>query len=56
MEEILKKPKLNRLAKECAKLDPAVEKALAEEGMGEELKQWPEYQEGRSAPENRINS
>jgi hypothetical protein len=51
MEEKLKKPKLNRLAKECAKLDPAFEKAMAEEGMGEEMEQWPEYQEGRSAPE-----
>lgn len=25
----------NRLARECAKLDPAVEKALAEEGVSE---------------------
>lgn len=33
----------NRLALECAKLDPAFEKALAEEGMGEEFDQWPEY-------------
>jgi hypothetical protein len=31
------------LARECAKLDPAKEKALAEEGMGEELQPWPEY-------------
>lgn len=33
----------NRLARECAKLDPSFEKAIAEEGMGEELDQWPEY-------------
>jgi Arc/MetJ-type ribon-helix-helix transcriptional regulator len=33
----------NRLARECAKLDPAFEKALAEEGMSAELDQWPEY-------------
>ena len=33
----------DRLARECALLDPAFEKALAEEGMGEELDQWPEY-------------
>ena len=33
----------SRLAKECALLDPAYEKAMAEEGMGEELNQWPEY-------------
>jgi len=32
-----------RLARECAKLDPAFEKALAEEGLSEELSQWPEY-------------
>ena len=32
-----------RLAQECAKLDPAFEKALAEEGLSEELKEWPEY-------------
>lgn len=33
----------SRLARESAKLDPAFEKAMAEEGMGEELDQWPEY-------------
>jgi hypothetical protein len=32
-----------RLAGECAKLDPAEEKALAEEGMGDELAHWPPY-------------
>jgi metal-responsive CopG/Arc/MetJ family transcriptional regulator len=33
----------NRLAEQCALLDPSFEKALAEEGMGEELDQWPAY-------------
>ncbi len=33
----------NRLAAECAMLDPSFEKAMAEEGMGEELSEWPEY-------------
>ncbi|HTP64068.1 MAG TPA: ribbon-helix-helix protein, CopG family [Geobacteraceae bacterium] len=33
----------NRLAAECALLDPKFEKAMAEEGMGEELREWPEY-------------
>lgn len=33
----------NRLARECALLDPLQEKAMAEEGMGEELDQWPAY-------------
>ncbi len=32
-----------RLAAECAKLDPNFEKAVAEEGMSEELSEWPEY-------------
>lgn len=32
-----------RLAAECAKLDPAEERALAEEGLGAELDGWPEY-------------
>lgn len=32
-----------RLARESAKLEPAEEKALAEEGMGTELATWPEY-------------
>ena len=32
-----------RLASECAKLDPKFEKALAEEGLGQELDAWPEY-------------
>lgn len=33
----------SRLARETAKLDPTEEKALAEEGMGIELAEWPEY-------------
>lgn len=33
----------SRLARECAKLDPTFERALAEEGLAEDLKQWPEY-------------
>ena len=33
----------SRPASECAKLDPAFEKALAEEGLGQELDGWPEY-------------
>jgi Arc/MetJ-type ribon-helix-helix transcriptional regulator len=32
-----------RLARECAKLDPKFEQALAEEGIGSEIAQWPEY-------------
>jgi len=33
----------NRLAQECAKLDPQREKALAEEGLSEAPAEWPEY-------------
>ena len=43
VEDKLKKLDSNRLAKECAKLDPAFEKSLAEEGLSEELNEWPEY-------------
>lgn len=32
-----------RLARECAQLDPGMEKAMAEEGMGTEAEEWPEY-------------
>jgi Arc/MetJ-type ribon-helix-helix transcriptional regulator len=33
----------DRLARECARLDPAYEKALAEEGLNQDLSEWPEY-------------
>lgn len=32
-----------RLVEECAKLDPAAERAMAEEGMGTDTAEWPEY-------------
>jgi len=41
--EKLNKLQRSRLAVECAKLDPGYEQALAEEGMGGELEDWPEY-------------
>ncbi len=43
LQELVRRQKRNRLERECAKLDPAVEQALAEEGMQEELALWPEY-------------
>jgi metal-responsive CopG/Arc/MetJ family transcriptional regulator len=43
VEEKLQRMKHSRLAKECAKLDPAFEKAMAEEGLTEDLSEWPEY-------------
>ena len=35
-----------RLAQECAKLDPAFEQALADEGLAAEVDEWPEYEAG----------
>jgi metal-responsive CopG/Arc/MetJ family transcriptional regulator len=32
-----------RLAQECAKLDPAEERALAEEGLAGSAETWPDY-------------
>ena len=43
VDEKLGRLSRNRLAQECAKLDPDQERALAEEGMGGELAEWPEY-------------
>lgn len=31
------------LARECSKLDPVFEKTLADEGLDEDLSNWPEY-------------
>jgi metal-responsive CopG/Arc/MetJ family transcriptional regulator len=33
----------NRLARECAKLEPEFEQSLAEEGLSSELEEWPSY-------------
>ena len=43
VREKLERIDRTRLARECGKLDPALEKALAEEGLSEELGRWPEY-------------
>ncbi len=43
IEEKLERMERSRLARECAKLDRGFEKALAEEGMSEDLSGWPEY-------------
>ncbi|HWG44842.1 MAG TPA: ribbon-helix-helix domain-containing protein [Gemmataceae bacterium] len=39
----LQRLKKSRLARESAKLDPAFEQALAEEGLTEDNEQWPAY-------------
>jgi metal-responsive CopG/Arc/MetJ family transcriptional regulator len=43
LRDKLSRLKRTRLARECAKVNPSQEKALAEEGMEQELSQWPEY-------------
>ena len=41
--EKLARMKRSRLSMECAKLEPAFEKAMAEEGLAEDMSLWPEY-------------
>lgn len=43
LAEKLERLTRTRLARECAKLDPHEEKALAEEGLAGILETWPEY-------------
>ena len=43
VKEKLERLDRSRLARECAKLDPVFEKALADEGLSGELAEWPEY-------------
>ena len=43
VSEKLMRMKKTRLAKECSKLDSEIERTMAEEGLIEDLKQWPEY-------------
>ena len=42
-KEKLQELKKNRFAEECSKLDPSFEKAMAEQGISEDLSEWPEY-------------
>lgn len=43
LQEKLERLDRSRLAREAAKLDPAFEQALAEEGMTEDVSSWPAY-------------
>jgi Arc/MetJ-type ribon-helix-helix transcriptional regulator len=43
VQEKLDRLERSRLAEECAKLDPSLERAIAEEGLSEELDAWPRY-------------
>ncbi len=41
--EAIEKLEHNRLAIECAKLDPTMERNLADQGLLEDSKEWPEF-------------
>ena len=43
VREKLARMKRSRLSLECAKLDPKFEKAMADEGLAEDVNLWPEY-------------
>ncbi len=43
VEEKLARLENNRLVRECEKLDPKIEKAMAEEGFDSESASWPVY-------------
>lgn len=43
VREKLERMDRSRLARECAKLNPAFEKEIAEEGISGELSEWPAY-------------
>jgi Arc/MetJ-type ribon-helix-helix transcriptional regulator len=43
VEEKLARADRSRLARECAKLDPRAEQALADEDLEPDLAQWSEY-------------
>ncbi|MBM3269126.1 MAG: ribbon-helix-helix protein, CopG family [Candidatus Sericytochromatia bacterium] len=43
IDEKLERIERSRLARECAKLDKRVERALADEELAEDLAAWPEF-------------
>ena len=43
VSEKLHKIESNRFEIECAKLNPAFEQALADEGISSEIEEWPKY-------------
>ena len=43
VSEKLLRLKKTRLAEESTKLEPKIERAISEEGLIEDAKQWPEY-------------
>jgi len=43
LDDKLERMAKGRLARECAKLDPTYERALADEGLAADVSEWPEY-------------
>lgn len=43
LAEKLQRSRRTRLGRECAKLDPGEEQALADQGLASAATQWPEY-------------
>jgi metal-responsive CopG/Arc/MetJ family transcriptional regulator len=43
VRENLERHDRSRLARECAKLDPRAEQAMAEEALSDDFAEWPEY-------------
>ncbi|MBW1772345.1 MAG: ribbon-helix-helix protein, CopG family [Deltaproteobacteria bacterium] len=43
VEDKISRMDRNRLARECTKLDAEFEQNMAEEGLGSEMEEWPEY-------------
>ena len=43
VREKLRRMDRGRLARECAKLDPSAEQSMADEDIGGELREWPEF-------------
>ena len=43
LQEKISRMRRGRLARECGKLNPDFEQAMAEEGISGEVTQWPEY-------------
>jgi metal-responsive CopG/Arc/MetJ family transcriptional regulator len=43
VQDKIKRLEKSRFARECAKLDPLYEQSLADEGISEDVNEWPEY-------------
>jgi len=43
VQDKIKRLEKTRLARECSRLDPSYEKALADEGLSEDVNEWPGY-------------